>query len=107
MGNDMMEQQKQQTQQMQQEYNKNHVQTGNTAKTITKRILLVSSEDDVNLALKVALEEEQDDDDRSCFKVDSFNNPIFALKNFKNGSYDLVIIDIVMCPMNGFELSEK
>jgi DNA-binding response OmpR family regulator len=107
MGNDMMEQQKQQTQQMQQEYNKNHVQTGNTAKTITKRILLVSSEDDVNLTLKVALEEEQDDDDRSCFKVDSFNNPIFALKNFKNGSYDLLIIDIVMPQMNGFELSEK
>jgi hypothetical protein len=30
MGNDMMQQQKQQTQHMQQEYNKNHVQTVKT-----------------------------------------------------------------------------
>ena len=61
----------------------------------------------------MALEEEQeqddddDDDYKSSFKVDSFNNPILALKNFKNCSYDLVIIDIVMPQMDGFELSEK
>ena len=59
MGNDMMQQQ-QQTQHMQQEYNKNHVQTHRTVKTVAKRILLVSSEDDVNLALKLALEEENE-----------------------------------------------
>ena len=106
MTNDRMQQQ--QTQQMQQQHKKNHIQTY-TAKTVAKRILLVSSEDDVNLALKMALEEEQeqDDDYKSSFKVDSFNNPILALKNFKNGSYDLVIIDIVMPQMDGFELSEK
>jgi CheY-like chemotaxis protein len=108
MGNDMMQQQQQQTQHMQQEYNKNHVQTHRTVKTVAKRILLVSSEDDVNLALKLALEEgEREKDDEGTFKVDSFNNPILALKNFKNGSYDLLIIDIVMPQMNGFELSEK
>jgi hypothetical protein len=77
-GNDMMQQQQQQqTQHMQQEYNKNHVQTHRTAKTVAKRILLVSSEDDVNLALKLALEKEQDDKDKSSFKVDSFNNPFW------------------------------
>ena len=106
MTNDRMQQQ--QTQQMQQQNKKNHIQTY-IAKTVAKRILLVSSEDDVNLALKMALEEEQeqDDDYKSSFKVDSFNNPILALKNFKNCSYDLVIIDIVMPQMDGFELSEK
>jgi hypothetical protein len=26
-----------------------------------------------------------ENDDRSCFKVDSFNNPNLALKDFKNG----------------------
>jgi CheY-like chemotaxis protein len=99
MANDAMQQQ--QTQQMQRY--KNHIQTY----TARKRILLVSSEDDVNLALKMALEEEEQDDDKGCFKVDSFNNPILALKDFKIGFYDLLIIDIVMPQMDGFELSEK
>ena len=44
-------------------------------------------------------------DDR--FKVDSFNNPILALKNFQAGSYDLLIIDINMPQMSGVDLYEK
>ena len=52
-------------------------------------------------------EGEREKDDEGTFKVDSFNNPILALKNFKNGSYDLLIIDVVMPQMDGFELSEK
>jgi len=35
---------------------------------VTKRILIVNSEDDVNLALELALEEE------NSFQVDSFNH---------------------------------
>lgn len=70
---------------------------------VTKRILIVNSEDDVNLALKLALEEE------NSFQVDSFNNPTpaSALKNFKNGFYDPLILGIVMPQMNGFVLSEE
>src|SRR5919198_2159665 len=68
---------------------------------VVKRILMVSSEDDVNLSLKSVLEEE------NGLQVDSFNNPLLALENFKNGFYDLLIIDIVMPQMNGFELSEE
>jgi DNA-binding response OmpR family regulator len=37
-------------------------------------------------------------------KVDSFTEPFAALNNFKSGLYDLVIIDIVLPNMNGFEL---
>ena len=38
------------------------------------------------------------------FKVDSFNDPQEALSKFKPGSYDLVILDIKMPKMDGFEL---
>jgi two-component SAPR family response regulator len=52
------------------------------------------------LTLKTVLHE-------NSFKVDSFNNPILVLKNFHAGSYDLLIIDINMPEMNGFDLYEK
>jgi DNA-binding response OmpR family regulator len=86
------------TKQQQMQQYKSNTQTHIRVK---KRILIVNSEDDVNLALKLALEEE------NGFQVDSFNNPISALENFKNGFYDLLILGIVMPQMNGFELSEK
>ncbi|MFY9869947.1 MAG: response regulator [Candidatus Nitrosopolaris sp.] len=38
------------------------------------------------------------------FKVDAFNDPMQALSGFKNGSYDLALIDYKMPNMNGFEL---
>ena len=38
------------------------------------------------------------------FKVDSFNDPQEALSKYKPGSYDLVILDIKMPKMDGFEL---
>ena len=41
------------------------------------------------------------------FRVNSFNDPIFALKNFHAGSYDLLIIDINMPNISGFDLYEK
>jgi DNA-binding response OmpR family regulator len=72
----------------------------------TKRILIVNYDDDVNFALKIVLEEERQDK-RNYFQVDSFNNPISALKNVKNGSYDLLIIGVVMPQMNGFELARE
>ena len=43
----------------------------------TKRILVVDDEHDTNLTLKVVLEE-------SGFKVDSFKDPLAALRNFKS-----------------------
>jgi two-component system cell cycle response regulator DivK len=38
------------------------------------------------------------------FKVDSFNDPQEALAKFESGLYDLVILDITMSKMDGFEL---
>ena len=40
-------------------------------------------------------------------QVDTFNDPLLALKYFKAGSYELVILDIIMPQMDGFELYDK
>ncbi|HEY6885667.1 MAG TPA: response regulator [Nitrososphaeraceae archaeon] len=75
-----------------------------------KRILIISSEDDVNLALKTALEEVEGDAGGSVgynFRVECFNNSVLALKHFKSGFYDLLIVDVIMPQINGFDLAEE
>jgi DNA-binding response OmpR family regulator len=47
--------------------------------------------------LKMALE-------HAGFIVDIFNDPVLALDGFKPNLYDLVILDIMMQKMDGFEL---
>jgi two-component system, OmpR family, response regulator ChvI len=41
------------------------------------------------------------------FEVDVFNDPKLALSNFKAGRYDLLLLDILMPKMNGFELCQQ
>ncbi len=61
------------------------------------RIMLVDDEQDITYSFSIALED-------NGFVVDSFNDPQEALSNFKAGLYDLLIIDVKMPKMNGFEL---
>ena len=84
---------------------KNQIQTDKAI----KRILIISPEDDVNLALKAALEQVEADATSGgyYFRVDCFNNPVSALKNFKSGLYDLLIVDVIMPQINGFDLAEE
>jgi DNA-binding response OmpR family regulator len=65
-----------------------------------KRILLVDDEYDVNLVMKLVLEE-------NGFKVDSFTVASEGLKNFTTDLYDLVLLDVKMPEMDGFRLYEK
>lgn len=65
-----------------------------------KRILVVDDEPDTNLFLKIVLE-------NSSFKVDSFDNPILALKNFRKNLYELLILDIRMSQMDGIKLYQE
>jgi DNA-binding response OmpR family regulator len=41
--------------------------------------------------------------EKNGFHIDSYNDPLLALKEFKAGFYDLMLIDIRMPKMNGFE----
>jgi DNA-binding response OmpR family regulator len=62
-----------------------------------KRIAVVDDEPDITNVLKKSLE-------RHGFTVDTFNDPQAALVSFQPMYYDLMIIDIRMPRINGFDL---
>jgi two-component SAPR family response regulator len=64
------------------------------------RILLVDDEPDVIFTFKKGLE-------ANGFVVDAFEDPVLALSNFKPGFYGLLLLDVKMPQINGFELYEK
>jgi len=64
------------------------------------RILVVDDEPDLTQVSTLALE-------YHGFKVDSFNDPQEALSKYKPGLFDLVILDIKMPKMDGFELYQE
>ena len=61
------------------------------------KILLVDDEPDLTMTFKAILQ-------RVGFAVDTYEDPLAALSNFRPHYYDLVILDIKMPKMNGFEL---
>ena len=63
--------------------------------------MLVEDEDDILVLFKMILESNK------TLNVESFHDPFSALNNFRPGRYDLVMIDIVLPKMNGFELYKK
>ena len=62
-----------------------------------KRILVVDDEPDITTSIKNGLE-------RKGFEVHVYNDPLKVLTDFKSDTYDLMLIDIRMPKMNGFEL---
>ena len=64
------------------------------------RILIVDDEPDITLVLKLGLES-------NGFVVKTYNDPLKVLSDFKTDSYDLLLLDIKMPKMNGFELYNR
>jgi two-component system, OmpR family, response regulator ChvI len=60
------------------------------------RVLIIDDEKDITSSLRIGLS-------HRGFKVETFNDPVHALSVYKPGSYDLIILDIRMPRMNGFE----
>ena len=65
-----------------------------------KKILIVDDDPDICITLRKIFEQ-------NGFIVDSFIEPILALENFKAGSYDLLLLDIKMSQMSGFQLHQE
>lgn len=63
--------------------------------------MVVDCDSDVTYSVKKTLE------DTGLFEVVSFNHSAQALSSFVSNSYDLIILDIMMREMDGFELYRK
>jgi DNA-binding response OmpR family regulator len=61
---------------------------------------MVDDEQDIASLFAISLED-------NGFVVDVFNDPLLALSNYKAGLYDLLLLDIRMPNMSGFELYQK
>jgi DNA-binding response OmpR family regulator len=68
--------------------------------SIPRKILIVDDESDIASAFDMILQ-------MNRFEVDSFIDPITALKNHKVGLYDLLILDMKMPKMDGSELYDE
>ncbi len=62
--------------------------------------MLVDDEPDITYLVEIVLED-------NGFVVDSYTDPTLALSNFKPGLYDLLLLDIRMPKINGFDLYQK
>ena len=67
---------------------------------MNKIILIIDDEPDVIVTLRIALEQHG-------FSADFYSDSTLAYKNFRAGVYDLVLLDIKMPIVDGFQLYQK
>ena len=65
-----------------------------------KRILIIDDEEDIADILRMTLE-------YNGFNTDTYTDPVLAYRNFRDGQYDLVILDVKMPDVDGFKLYQK
>jgi len=69
---------------------------------LTKRIMIIDDNSDIGLTMRMGLETND-----KTIQVVCYDNPITALAEFRPDFYDLLLMDINMPVMNGFELCER
>ena len=74
--------------------------SSNNGSNKPRKILIVDDEPDITSTFDMILQ-------MNGFEVNSYNDPLLALSNFKPDLYGLALIDIRMPKMNGFELYKK
>jgi CheY-like chemotaxis protein len=72
-----------------------------------KRILIVDDDADLTITFKTAIEDNNNTTLTKKIEVHTSNNPVIALSEFQPNFYDLLLVDINMPHLNGFELCEK
>jgi DNA-binding response OmpR family regulator len=75
---------------------------------LSKRILIVDDDPDITFTFKKAFEEaNRISGNKISFHVNTYNDPLLALSEFKPDFYDLMLVDINMPKMNGFDFCVK
>jgi DNA-binding response OmpR family regulator len=70
--------------------------------------LIIDDDSDITTTFKAAIEDSNNRNDvNKRIEVCTSNNPVVALSEFKPNFYDLLLLDINMPHMNGFELCEN
>jgi CheY-like chemotaxis protein len=73
-----------------------------------KRILIVDDDPDITLTFKTGLEAENEKNGNNVFfEVKTYTDPSTALSEFKPHFYDLLVVDVSMPDMDGFEFASK
>jgi CheY-like chemotaxis protein len=73
-----------------------------------KRILIVDDDADLTMTFRAVIEDSNNDVNvNKRIEVYTSNDPVASLSEFKPNFYDLLLVDINMPRMNGFELCEK
>jgi CheY-like chemotaxis protein len=92
-----------------------HTSQGEMAGALTReqqrfwrRVLIVDDDADITTTFKAAIEDSNNGKHvNKRIEVYTANDPVIALSNFKTNYYDLLLVDINMPHMNGFELCER
>ena len=84
---------------------------GDELDSIIKQVLVIDDDIDSAIAIRTCLEsyfkKDAQGSEYQVMEVTMYSNPVTALVEFKPYYYDLVLVDINMPTVNGYELVEK